>query len=40
ELLKEAYSLFDKAVSKGVIHENTAARKKKKLALYVNSLKE
>lgn len=31
-LLREAYSLLDKAARKGIIHENTAARKKQKLA--------
>jgi small subunit ribosomal protein S20 len=28
ELLKAAYSAVDKAVKKGVLHQNTAARKK------------
>jgi small subunit ribosomal protein S20 len=32
ELLKNAYSIVDKAVKKGVLHKNTAARKKSKLA--------
>ncbi|MCK4421100.1 30S ribosomal protein S20 [candidate division WOR-3 bacterium] len=31
ELLKKSYSLFDIAVSKGVIHRNNAARKKASL---------
>lgn len=31
ELLKDAYSIFDKAVSKNIIHRNNAARKKKLL---------
>ncbi len=34
-LLREAYSLLDKAARKGIIHENTAARKKQKLAKIV-----
>jgi small subunit ribosomal protein S20 len=28
ELLKDAYSIVDKAVKKGVLHKNTAARRK------------
>ncbi len=35
QLLREAYSLLDKAARKGIIHENTAARKKQKLAKLV-----
>lgn len=35
ELLDKAYSLFDNAVSKGVIHKNKAARKKAQLAKIV-----
>lgn len=31
-LLNEIYSLLDSAVSKGVIHRNTAARKKSRLS--------
>jgi small subunit ribosomal protein S20 len=31
-LLQEAYSLLDKGVSKGILHKNTAARKKSRLA--------
>ena len=34
--LNNAYSLIDKAVSKGVMHKNTAARKKSRLAGHVN----
>jgi small subunit ribosomal protein S20 len=30
-LIKNLYSIIDKAVKKGVIHKNTAARKKSKL---------
>jgi small subunit ribosomal protein S20 len=32
ELLKNAYKTIDQAVSKGVLHRNSAARKKSKLA--------
>jgi len=32
EALKKAYSVLDKAVKKGVIHKNAAARKKSRLA--------
>lgn len=32
EALKKAYSALDKAVKKGVIHKNAAARKKSRLA--------
>ncbi len=35
ELLDKAYSLFDKAITKGVIHKNNAARKKAQLARVV-----
>ena len=35
--LKEAYSLYDKAVGKGVLHKNTAARKKSRLTKKVNA---
>jgi small subunit ribosomal protein S20 len=35
EALKEAYSALDKAVKKGVIHKNAAARKKSSLAKLV-----
>ena len=31
EHLKKAYSLYDKAVSKGILHKNNAARKKSRL---------
>lgn len=34
-----AFSKIDKAVSKGIIKKNTAARKKSALALKVNTLK-
>lgn len=35
-LLNMAYKLLDKSVSKGVLHKNTAARKKSRLTKYVN----
>jgi len=34
-LLKEAYSLIDKGVKKGILHKNKAARKKRNLALLI-----
>lgn len=37
EALKAAYKAIDKASAKGVIHKNTAARKKSKLAKLANS---
>ena len=36
-LYKNAASLIDKAVSKGTLHKNTAARKKSRLAKKLNS---
>lgn len=36
--LSKAYKLCDKAVSKGILHKNTAARKKSRLTLAVNKL--
>ncbi len=36
--LKEAYSVIDKLVQKGIIKKNTAANKKARLARFVNSL--
>ncbi len=33
---REASKLLDKAASKGIIHKNTAARKKSRLARHVN----
>lgn len=36
--LKEAVSLIDRLSVKGIIHRNTAARKKSQLTTYVNSL--
>jgi len=37
ELLNDAFKKIDKAVSKGVIKKNTAARKKSRLMKKVNS---
>jgi small subunit ribosomal protein S20 len=37
-LLVEAYKVLDSMTSKGVLHQNTAARQKSKLASYVSSL--
>lgn len=34
--LDKAYSLIDKAASKGVIHKNTAARKKSRIVKHIN----
>ncbi len=36
EAVNKAYSVIDKAVSKGVIHKNTAARRKSRLLRHVN----
>lgn len=36
--LSRAYQLCDKAVSKGILHKNTAARKKSRLTLAVKKL--
>jgi small subunit ribosomal protein S20 len=38
ELLKEATRSLDKAVTKGLIHKNTAARKKSRLASKWNAM--
>lgn len=38
ELLQEMYAVLDRAVGKGVIHENKAAREKSRLARHVESL--
>jgi len=38
EALHAAMSALDKAVSKGVLHRNTAARKKSRLARKLNAL--
>ncbi|MBR3605432.1 MAG: 30S ribosomal protein S20 [Candidatus Gastranaerophilales bacterium] len=37
-LLSKVYQLCDKAVSKGILHRNTAARKKSRLTKAVNKL--
>lgn len=39
EQLKKLFSEFDKATSKGIIHRNTASRKKSRLAKKLRSLK-
>ncbi len=36
--ISQAYKLCDKAVSKGILHKNTASRKKSRLTLAVNKL--
>ncbi len=36
--LSETYKLCDKAVSKGILHKNTASRKKSRLTKAVNKL--
>jgi small subunit ribosomal protein S20 len=36
--LSEAYKLCDKAASKGILHKNTAARKKSRLVLAVKRI--
>lgn len=38
ELLNPTVSLIDKAVNKGIIHRNTAARYKSRLTKHVNGL--
>lgn len=38
ELLLPTVSLIDKAVNKGIIHKNTAARYKSRLTKHVNNL--
>ncbi len=35
---KDAVQIVDKAVSKGILHKNTAARKKSSMALQLNKL--
>lgn len=37
-LLSETISVIDKAIQKGVLHQNTAARHKSRLTVKVNSL--
>ena len=36
--LSEAYKLCDKAASKGILHKNTASRKKSRLSKAINKL--
>ncbi len=36
--ISEAYKLCDKAVSKGILHRNTASRKKSRLVKAINKL--
>ena len=36
--MSKAYQLCDKAVTKGILHKNTASRKKSRLSLAVNKL--
>lgn len=38
--LSAVYAVIDKAVAKGVLHRNTAARKKSRLALKADALKK
>lgn len=38
--VSKVYQLCDKAVSKGILHKNTAARKKSRLSLALNKLAE
>ena len=38
--ISRAYQLCDKAVSKGILHKNTAARKKSRLVLAVKRIQE
>ncbi len=40
ELLRELYSALDKAVTKGILHRNTVARRKRKAALLLRAVKE
>lgn len=38
--VSKVYQLCDKAVSKGILHKNTAARKKSRLSLAIKKLSE
>ncbi len=38
ELLPQTISIIDKAIQKGVMHRNTAARHKSRLTMHVNNL--
>lgn len=39
EALSKVYKLCDKAVVKGILHKNTAARKKSRLTVALNKIK-
>ena len=38
EKIKAVFALLDRAAAKGILHKNTAARRKKSLALKINTL--
>jgi len=40
EAISKVYQLCDKAVSKGILHKNTAARKKSRLVTAINKLQK
>ncbi len=40
KLLNELYSVLDRAVTKGILHRNTVARRKRKAALLLKAVKE
>ena len=40
ELLKTLYSVLDRAVTKGILHKNTVARRKRRAALLLRVVKE
>lgn len=40
EAVSKVYQLCDKAVVKGILHKNTAARKKSRLSIALNKLAE
>lgn len=40
EAISKVYQLCDKAVGKGILHKNTAARKKSRLTIALNKLTE
>lgn len=39
KLLRDAYSIIDRASKKGILHDRNASRLKSRLTLYVNRLK-
>jgi small subunit ribosomal protein S20 len=39
EAMKEAFSVIDRAVAKGVLHKNTAARRKSRLVKFARKVK-